>query len=45
MNIPSLIRKTMDSFKTQAVTTVAQLLEVDRQAREIAVSLLASEVV
>lgn len=45
MNIPSLIRKTMDSFKNQAVTTVAQLLEVDRQAREIAVSLLASEVV
>lgn len=45
MSIPALIRKTMDSFKNQAVTTVAQLLEVDKQAREIASSLLAREVI
>lgn len=44
MAIPAVIRKTMDSFKNEPVTSVTQLLEVDAQARETATSLLLAEV-
>ncbi|MBU1109406.1 MAG: 1-deoxy-D-xylulose-5-phosphate reductoisomerase [Candidatus Riflebacteria bacterium] len=40
LEIPAIIRKTLDSFKNQEVTTVDQLLEVDAQAREIAAALI-----
>ncbi len=38
--IPSLIRKTMDSFKNQPAETIGQLLDVDAQAREKASAML-----
>jgi 1-deoxy-D-xylulose-5-phosphate reductoisomerase len=38
--IAGLIRKTMDAFKNQPASTIAQLLDIDAQAREKAAALL-----
>jgi len=40
--IAVLIRKTMDTFKNQPASTIDQLLEVDAQAREKALTMLAN---
>lgn len=41
--IPQLIRKSLDFFENQAVTSLSQLLEVDAQARKTAVELLTTK--
>ncbi|PKL48529.1 MAG: 1-deoxy-D-xylulose-5-phosphate reductoisomerase [Candidatus Riflebacteria bacterium HGW-Riflebacteria-2] len=40
IEIPALIRKTMDSFKNQPAASISQLLEIDVQAREKASAML-----
>jgi len=42
--IPALIRKTMDAFKNQSVTTIGQLLDIDAQAREKTAAILTNGV-